>query len=297
MNETYSTTRRTPAGAQGRSSAPVRRRRPPKKPDYTPILVVAAGIFLVGFLLGFLIRGLFVPKPQEDPGSTQPVSQTEPVETQATEPSEESTAESTEPTGYGTAVSPGDWQLTLVNAANPLAMEDPDIELADIPNGQKLDSRALADFEAMLDAMTAAGLNPVIRSGYRSMADQQQVWESKLKDLEAQGMTSEEAKAEAMNYVALPGTSEHQLGLALDIVDDSYWKLDEKQESTPVQKWLVENCWDYGFVLRYPADKTEITGVAYEPWHYRYVGREAAREMKEQGMCLEEYVVYLEQKA
>ena len=292
MNETYSATRRPSSGAQGRSSAPVRRRRAPKKPDYTPILVVAAGIFLVGFLLGFLIRGLFVPKSQTDPVSTEPVSQTEPAQTQATEPS----GETTESVGYGAAVSPGDWQLALVNSANPLNM-DPVIELADIPNGQKIDSRVLPDFEAMLRAMTASGLNPVFRSGYRGMSEQQQVWESKLKDLESQGMTPDEAKTAAMEYVAFPGTSEHQLGLALDIVDDSYWTLDEKQADTPVQKWLMENCWNYGFVLRYPVDKAEITGIAYEPWHYRYVGREAALEMKEQGMCLEEYVVYLEQKA
>ena len=296
MNEINSATRRTSAEAQGRSSVPVRRRRAPKKPDYTPILVVAAGIFLVGFLLGFVIRGLFVPKDPENPVSTDPVFQNDPAHTQDTQPYEEPTGESTDPTGYGSAVSPGDWQLALVNAANPISM-DPVMELADIPNGQKIDSRALADFEDMLRAMTASGLNPVIRSGYRGMSEQQQVWESKLKDLEAQGMTPEEAKAEALTYVALPGTSEHQLGLALDIVDDSYWKLDEKQAETPVQKWLMENCWDYGFVLRYPVDKAEITGIAYEPWHYRYVGREAAREMKEQGMCLEEYVVYLEQKA
>ena len=90
--------------------------------------------------------------------------------------------------------------------------------------------------------------------------------------------------------VAVPGTSEHQTGLALDIVDASYQHLDQAQEATPVQQWLMAHSWEYGFVLRYPTGKSETTGIIYEPWHYRYVGREAAREMTGLGLCLEEYV-------
>ena len=90
--------------------------------------------------------------------------------------------------------------------------------------------------------------------------------------------------------VAYPGTSEHQLGLALDIVDVSYQQLDTEQENTPVQQWLMKNSWKYGFVLRYPADKSDITGIIYEPWHYRYVGKEAAAEIYENKLCLEEYL-------
>ena len=93
--------------------------------------------------------------------------------------------------------------------------------------------------------------------------------------------------------MAVPGTSEHQTGLALDIVDTSYQILDEAQEDTDVQRWLAEHSWEYGFVLRYPLGKSEITGISYEPWHYRYVGRTAAREMTELGLRLEEYVDWL----
>jgi len=90
--------------------------------------------------------------------------------------------------------------------------------------------------------------------------------------------------------VALPGTSEHQTGLAVDIVDAGYQSLDEKQERTAVQQWLMKNSWRYGFILRYPNHKSDITGIYYEPWHYRYVGKEAAKEIYEKDICLEEYI-------
>ena len=108
-----------------------------------------------------------------------------------------------------------------------------------------------------------------------------------------EGYSYERAVEEAGTVVAVPGTSEHQTGLALDIVDASYQHLDEAQEDTQVQQWLMEHSWEYGFVLRYPSGKSETTGIIYEPWHYRYVGREAAREMTELGLCLEEYVDWL----
>ena len=90
--------------------------------------------------------------------------------------------------------------------------------------------------------------------------------------------------------MARPGTSEHQAGLAVDIVDKSYQLLDERQEDTAVQKWLMEHCAEYGYILRYPTEKSALTGVGYEPWHYRYVGEEAAREIMSRGLCLEEYL-------
>ena len=90
--------------------------------------------------------------------------------------------------------------------------------------------------------------------------------------------------------VAPPGTSEHETGLALDITAQSYPVLEQDQEDTPEQQWLMENAWRFGFILRYPQGKTEITGICYEPWHYRYVGREAAKEIQEKGLCLEEYL-------
>ena len=95
---------------------------------------------------------------------------------------------------------------------------------------------------------------------------------------------------EAATVVAKPGTSEHQIGLALDIVSYDYQELDDEQMNTPEQKWLMEHCWEYGFILRYPQDKAAITGIIYEQWHYRYVGKEAAKEIYEQDLTLEEYL-------
>ena len=88
----------------------------------------------------------------------------------------------------------------------------------------------------------------------------------------------------------MPGTSEHQLGLAVDLVDASYQVLDEAQASTPAQQWLMAHCWEYGFILRYPAEKQDITGIIYEPWHYRYVGRDHAQAIRQSGQCLEEFL-------
>jgi D-alanyl-D-alanine carboxypeptidase len=104
------------------------------------------------------------------------------------------------------------------------------------------------------------------------------------------GLSKTEAKKKAATVVAVPGTSEHQLGLSVDIIDASLYSLERKQETLPAQRWLMENSWKYGFVLRYPEDKVDITGIIYEPWHYRYVGTEVARELYESGLTLEEYI-------
>ena len=190
------------------------------------------------------------------------------------------------------AVSPGDWRILLVNRWNPI----PDgytFEQTKLKYGHSVDARAYPDLQEMMDACRAAGLDPLICSSYRTQEKQRELYENKIQRLMDEGYSYERAVEEAGTVVAVPGTSEHQTGLALDIVDASYQHLDEAQEDTQVQQWLMEHSWEYGFVLRYPNEKSEITGIIYEPWHYRYVGREAAREMTELGLCLEEYVDWL----
>lgn len=181
------------------------------------------------------------------------------------------------------------WNLRLVNTTHPLP-EDFTVELAALKNGHHIDSRAYQDLQDMMDAARAEGLNPLICSSYRSMEKQTQLFNKKTDYYKGQGLSEEEAKQKASFWVAIPGTSEHQSGLALDIVATSYQILDEKQEETAEQKWLMANCQEYGFILRYPTDKSDITGVGYEPWHYRYVGKEAAKEIMSQEICLEEYL-------
>ena len=116
------------------------------------------------------------------------------------------------------------------------------------------------------------------------------LYDNKVSKWMEQGYSREEAREKAGHQVAVPGTSEHQLGLAVDIVDVNYQLLDTNQENTAVQKWLLENSWRYGFILRYPTDQTDVTGIVYEPWHYRYVGKEYAQDIYKKGLCLEQYL-------
>lgn len=182
-----------------------------------------------------------------------------------------------------------DWRLLLVNAWN-LLPESYTVELVRLKNGLQVDKRIYDDLNAMLTDCRAAGLEPIVCSAYRTQATQTRLYNNKVSRLRAAGYSLEDAKVEAARWVAPPGTSEHQTGLALDLVSLDYQLLDEKQEQTPEQKWLMAHSWEYGFVLRYPSDKSEMTGIGYEPWHYRYVGKEAAKAMYESGQCLEEYV-------
>lgn len=182
-----------------------------------------------------------------------------------------------------------EWNLLLVNPWNPIP-ENYEPELTYLRNGQAVDSRCYPELQQMMDDCRAAGFDPLICASYRTMEKQEALFEDKEARLIREGCPENEVEAEAGKVVAYPGTSEHQLGLALDIVDVSYQQLDTEQENTPVQQWLMKNSWKYGFVLRYPTDKSDITGIIYEPWHYRYVGKEAAAEMYENKLCLEEYL-------
>lgn len=181
------------------------------------------------------------------------------------------------------------WKLLLVNPWNPLP-EDHSIQTVTLKNGLQVDERCYPDLQAMMDACRADGLSPVICSAYRTQEKQETLFQNKVNRLIAQGYTESEATVEAGKVVAVPGTSEHQLGLAVDIVDINNQNLDESQEHTAVQKWLMAHSWEYGFILRYPHEKSKLTGITYEPWHYRYVGREDAAQIHALGVCLEEYL-------
>lgn len=182
-----------------------------------------------------------------------------------------------------------DWRLILVNPWNKIP-EDYEIELTKLKNNQAVDSRCYYDLQRMMDDCRWNGLFPLICSSYRTQEKQESLYERKVEQYTAKGYSREDAESEAAKVVAVPGTSEHQLGLAVDIVDLENQNLDETQENTAVSKWMAEHSWEYGFILRYPEGKSDITGIIYEPWHYRYVGIEAAKEIYESGICLEEYL-------
>lgn len=179
--------------------------------------------------------------------------------------------------------------LTLVNFENTIP-KDWKVDLVQLNNGQSVDRRIYDDLIAMLQAAKSEGLNPLICSSYRTNEKQEQLYQNKVSEYLSQGYSKVEASDKAAFWVARPGTSEHQLGLAVDIVSTKNQRLDRSQENTVEQQWLIQNSWKYGFVLRYPTNKNSITGVGYEPWHYRYVGKKHAKKINELGVCLEEYV-------
>lgn len=176
-----------------------------------------------------------------------------------------------------------EWNLIIVNRWNELP-EDYSVELTELSNGQKVDSRIYPYLQEMFDAARAEGVYPVVREGYRTEEEQQEILDDKIQTYINQGYSQSRAERTAKEWVALPGASEHQLGIAVDINTDK-----SKCSNEEVYAWLAENAYKYGFILRYPLGKQEITGTSYEPWHYRYVGEEAALEIYEQGICLEEY--------
>ena len=179
--------------------------------------------------------------------------------------------------------------LTLVNPWNTIP-DGYEPQLCTLSDGQQIDRRCYDDLMRMLDDCRAAGNSPYICSAYRTGDKQPALFDNKIQRLENEGMDADTARVEAAKVVAVPGTSEHQLGLALDIIDTGYTNLDEGQEDTATQQWLMAHCWDYGFILRYPNGTTDITGIIYEPWHYRYVGRTAAAQIHELGVTFEEYI-------
>lgn len=184
--------------------------------------------------------------------------------------------------------------LILVNKSNPIP-EGYKVDPVDTENGYKIDKRAKEGLEDMLRDCREAGCEPLICSAYRTHEDQESLFERETQGFLDKGYDEEVAKEKASEETAIPGTSEHECGLAVDIIDVSYQVLDDKQEETETQKWLMAHCQDYGFILRYPNNKKDITGIIYEPWHYRYVGKDNAKAIMESGLCLEEFLDTVEE--
>ncbi len=234
-----------------------------------------------------------------DSGSTsQTGTETDTGQTEAgqTETGTEETVSGVNKHGLKTAAESGlyarqdDWRFILVNPWYILPEGYEEVTTSSLPNGESVDSRCFAELVSMLDACRAAGGEPVVCSSYRPLSKQETLFENQVKKLMTSGMSREEAEIEAGKTVAVPGTSEHELGLAVDLCDFDNQNLDDTQAETKTQKWLMEHSWEYGFILRYPESKSDITGIIFEPWHYRYVGREAAEEITKKGICLEEYL-------
>ncbi len=272
--------------------------RPPqrrgKQQQQDPLKVLLIVLLLACFiLLGVYLLRDNTPAPadtgattaaQTRPPRTEPTKTSAPPNTEAhkTEPA---TAAPTTAAPTTTETTPADesWKLVLVNADHPLP-EGFTVGLKELRNGHHVDERIYPELQQMFDDARAAGIYPLINESFRTAERQQEIMDSYIARYEAQDMSHEEAVKKARSLVALPGTSEHQLGLALDIIAEY------DADSTATWQWLKENSWRYGFILRYPADKVDVTGIDYEPWHFRYVGKAAAEEITERGLCLEEYL-------
>ena len=175
--------------------------------------------------------------------------------------------------------------LTIVDAENA-APEDREQTLSFIDDEHMVDLRCAADLERLLGDCRAAGFLPRVTAAYRSASEQRELFNSLAERYVEEGSDAESAKALAAKQVDLPGHSEHQLGLAVDLADGE----DEKTDQDPMREWLSAHAWEYGFILRYPAGKESVTGHPFDPAHYRYVGQSAAKQISELELTLEEYV-------
>lgn len=180
--------------------------------------------------------------------------------------------------------------------ANPwnIIPSDYEPDLRDIEDGYSIDKVCKDALEQMLADCRAAGHKVSIISAYRRRTTQITLYNNKVEYYLNQGLDAATARKEAGKEIAMPGTSEHELGLAVDLVDSNHTNLDASQENTATQKWLMAHSWEYGFILRYPNNKSEKTGIIYEPWHYRYVGKDLAKVLHSEGLCLEEYLEKLQ---
>ena len=180
-------------------------------------------------------------------------------------------------------------ELILINPWH-LLPENYEADLENVEYGQRMDACAAEHLRDMLADCREAGYAPLVCSSYRDRYKQETLFQNDVRRFMYRGYSEEDAIEETAKNVAVPGSSEHEAGLAADIVYVGRQSLDENQELNDTQQWLMEHCWEYGFILRYPKDKQEITGITYEPWHYRYVGTEAAEYIMTNGLCLEEYL-------
>lgn len=263
--------------------------------DKKKIIQIAAIAAIVVIIATVIIVAVTKDSGKEPESSSSSASSSEEISSDiSTESSTEGSSSTTESTTASTtkpaAKKPSSSSNVdiLVNAKNPIP-DDWKVDLVQLKNGHQIDRRAYDSLQKMMDDARAKGWNPLICSSYRTTSYQQQLFDNRVQRMKNQGMSEKEAIKDTEKWIAIPGTSEHETGLAVDIVTVENQNLDNSQLNSACQKWMMEHCYDYGFILRYPEDKVSITGIDFEPWHYRYVGYDIAQYIKQQGICLEEY--------
>ena len=192
-----------------------------------------------------------------------------------------------------------DWNLVLVNPDQGLA-DNFEVNLEEVDNEQRIDERVVESWTEWREAASEAGHALFLASAYRDVERQRNNFNRKVNLYLEDGLSEEEAREKAKEYLTEPGHSEHHTGLALDIVDEEWIVagngLDTEYENEASQNWLIDTMADYGFILRYPKGKEAITKIEYEPWHFRYVGEENAAFIVEHDLALEEYIDLLKKK-
>jgi len=253
------------------------------------------------FLAGLLLAMLFFTGCSTDDDEPSNNQQDSSISTHSEElqVSSEAAADEAESKAIVTPLaSPADWNLVLVNRENQLAEEIP-MEFYLTESGYQIDSRIQEPYSQLMEAGKAAGMDLTMVSGYRSIEQQQANYDVNYQNFLASGLSEEEARTKTEEYIALPHASEHTTGLAVDITSTALANQEGNSgllpdlENYPEGLWLKENAPKFGFILRYPKEKEAITGINFEPWHFRYVGIENAMYMTENNLTLEEYIAIL----
>lgn len=268
----------SPQPRHARSASPQRRR------GLGTGAIIAIVLLLIALVVGIVLfltqcRGTHEEAQPTNATQTQVQYQNATVETEQNQTTGQNATTSS-------AIDKDSWELTLVNKTHPLP-DDWSIELAEVDDGKYVDARIAEQFTQMIADCRAAGYDDVfVNQAYRSHEEQQAIWDEFYNQYLEQGYSEEEAESLTGESVAIPGTSEHELGLAADICSINF----DEEYNAPIQTWLRENGHKYGFIQRYPAGKEDITGTKNENWHFRYVGVEAATQIYESGQVLEEYL-------
>ncbi len=258
-------------------------------------------ITLIIFLVVVIITSIFKPKDKKD----DPVSSDTGITASDTGEASSDNTDTAGSTDNSPAPVPAEpapdidnaWAMFLVNAANPLPDNYDSLISTEVvyTNGDRdfsVDSRMADYIKRMIADAKDDGIDLAVASAHRTMEYQQYNFDRSVQQRIDNGMTYDEAYADTLNEVALPGVSEHNAGLAVDILSGEYYSFDDDGfKNTKAYAWLSEHAAEYGFILRYPESKQDITGIIYEPWHYRFVGVYYANEIKESGLCLEEFYI------
>lgn len=274
-------------------AAPTRKRKKKRKNNSSAVYPVILALLAIAVVILLLITAAAGSCSRSDKKTDEPASKTSestPAESQSSASAESTTAAPSLPASGVSAVSKipynaeEDWALYVIGNDNPLP-DNFTVDTKTVVGERTLDSRCADYAIAMLNAAEEENVGLFVTSSYRSVQRQAENMQSYINTLISQGYSEAEAKIQAEKEIALPGHSEHNAGLAMDIVSDDYWSnhsdLDESFEKLPQFDWLIENSWKYGFILSYPKGKEDITGFIYEPWHYRFVGVKHAERIHE----------------